>query len=122
MSDYRDLKVFHKAHTMSKVANQIARSIRSSDYRYLKHQLMRSAHSVPTNIVEGSGQESAREFIRFLRYSRNSANETEYHCFAAKDYGLIREAKFQEVSDLIEEVRKMLNGLIDYLRGRKEKE
>jgi hypothetical protein len=76
MSDYRDLVVFHKAHAMAKSANKLAISIRSSDYRSLRAQLIRSANSVPTNIVEGSGQESAKDFIRFLRYSVNSANET----------------------------------------------
>ncbi|HEX6573829.1 MAG TPA: four helix bundle protein [Gemmatimonadaceae bacterium] len=120
MSDYRDLNVFHKAHQMSKLANEIARSIRSSDYRYLKNQLLRSAHSVPSNIVEGSGQESPRKFANYLRISRNSANETEYHCFAAHDFGLIPEAKFIEITGLIEEVRRMLEALIAYLKKKSE--
>ena len=32
------------------------------------------------NIVEGSGQDSTKEFVRFLRYSLNSAYELEYQC------------------------------------------
>jgi four helix bundle protein len=101
---------------MAKLANKIALSVRSPDYRSLRAQLIRSSNSVPTNIVEGSGQESAKDFIRFLRYSINSANETEYHCYAAYDYGLIPEAQWVKVGKAIEEVRKMLSALIDYLR------
>lgn len=103
---------------MAKLANKLAFSIRAPDYRSLRAQLIRAANSVPTNIVEGSGQESAKDFIRFLRYSVNSANETEYHCFAANDYGLIRDQEWKQIAGLIEEVRKMLNGLIYYLKGK----
>lgn len=116
VADYRDLIVFHKAHLMSKVTQKAARGIRSADYRYLKTQMMRSAPSVPANIVEESGQETSKEFIRFLRYSRNSANETEYHCFTAHDYGLMHEATHRGIAALIKEIRKMLEGLIDYLK------
>ena len=118
MSDYRDLVVFHKAHAMAKSANKLALSIRSSDYRSLRIQLIRSANSVPANIVEGSGQESAKDFVRFFRYSVNSANETEYHLFAANDYSLIPDSEWKKMGESIEEVRKMLNGLIRYLRGK----
>ena len=105
---------------MAKHATKIASTIRSSDYRFLRTQLIRSANSVPTNIVEGSGQESAKDFIRFLRYSLNSANETEYHCFSANDYHLISNADANKISTSIEEIRKMLHGLIDYLRRQDE--
>jgi four helix bundle protein len=62
--------------------------------------------------------QSAKDFIRFLRYSVNSANETEYHFFAANDYGLIPDSEWKKMGESIEEVRKMLNGLIHYLRGK----
>jgi four helix bundle protein len=117
VSDYRDLKVFHKAHAMAKLANEIGCTIRSSHYASLRAQLIRAANSVPTNIVEGSGQASAKDFIRFLRYSINSVNELEYHCFAAHDYGLISAARWEQLTALIVEVRRMLNGLINYLKA-----
>ena len=53
-----------------------------------------------------------------MRYSVNSANETEYHFFAANDYGLIPDSEWKKMGESIEEVRKMLNGLIHYLRGK----
>ena len=118
MSDYRELEVWRKAHEMAKRANQIANAIRSPLYKSLRSQMIRAANSVPTNIVEGSGQESSRDFCRFLRYSINSANETEYHCFAAHDYGLVGAKDFAELGERIEEVRKMLYGLIRYLRSK----
>jgi four helix bundle protein len=80
--------------------------------------LIRAANSVPTNIVEGSGQEGQRDFCRFLRYSINSANEAEYHCLAAHDYGLIPQKKYAELTSMIAEVRKMLYGLLNYLKSR----
>ena len=118
MSDYRKLDVWVKAHAMAKLANDAASAIRSSHYKSLRSQLIRAANSVPANIVEGCGQESAKDFRRFLRYSINSANEAEYHCFAAHDFGLMPEKRFNELSSLIEEVRRMLYGLIKFLDGK----
>ena len=67
--------------------------------------------SVPTNIVEGCGQESPREFARFLRIALNSTSELEYHLLAARDLGAIRESDSLTLTSQAVEVRKMLYGL-----------
>jgi len=71
--------------------------------------------SVPTNIVEGSGQESAREFARFLRIALNSATELEYHLIAARDLGAITGATSVTLLTQVVEVRKMIYGLLRHL-------
>ncbi len=68
--------------------------------------------SIPTNIVEGSGQESRREFGRFLRYAANSATELEYHLMVARDTRVISLNDFSALVSRTIEVRKMLNGLL----------
>ena len=68
--------------------------------------------SIPTNIVEGSGQESRREFGRFLRYAANSATELEYHLIIARDIRAIGLNDFAALVSQTVEVRKMLRGLI----------
>ncbi len=77
--------------------------------------------SVPTNIVEGSGQESARDFTRFVRIALNSTTELEYHLIAARDFGAIREADSLTLISQVTEVRKMLHGLLRYLARREQK-
>jgi four helix bundle protein len=68
--------------------------------------------SIPANIVEGSGQESRREFGRFLRYAANSANELESHLMITRDTCAINLNDFIALSSRTVEVRKMLRGLI----------
>ena len=68
--------------------------------------------SIPTNIVEGSGQESRREFGRFLRYAANSATELEYHLMVARDTRVISLNDFSALVSRTTEVRKMLSGLL----------
>lgn len=71
--------------------------------------------SVPTNIVEGSGQKSAAEFARFLRIALNSTTELEYHLIAARDLGAVGGSTVVTLISQLIEVRKMLYGLLRYL-------
>ena len=118
MSDYRELEVWRKAHEIPKLVDRIVRRIRSSHYSYLRLQLSRAALSVPANIVEGSSQETAANFCRFLGYSINSANEVEYHARIAHEFGLVGAADYRDLTSRIEEVRRMLYGLRRYLKSR----
>ena len=68
--------------------------------------------SIPTNIVEGSGQQSRKEFGRFIRISLNSTSELEYHLTVARDIQAIKVADFDSLSIQTVEVRKMLHGLL----------
>jgi four helix bundle protein len=74
--------------------------------------MIRAAMSIPTNIVEGRGQRSDKEFCRFLRISLNSSSELEYHLVVARDIQAITLSDFRSLIDQLVEVRKMLSGLI----------
>lgn len=69
--------------------------------------------SIPTNIVEGRGQESEKDFARFLRYSIGSASELEYHLSFACDIGVISRTDADSLVDQAVHVRKMLHGLVN---------
>jgi four helix bundle protein len=73
--------------------------------------------SIPANIAEGRRQESEREFMRFLRYSLNSASELEYHVMVARDITALPEAESQSLLNELIEVRKMLYGLLHAIRS-----
>jgi len=73
--------------------------------------MMRAAMSIPTNIVEGTGQESGKEFCRFLSIALKSSSELEYHFILAHDLRAISRSDFESLSAQVIEVRKMLYGL-----------
>jgi four helix bundle protein len=111
VSDFSKLHVWRKAHALALNVLRVATRIRRSEFVSLRNQMIRAAMSVPTNIVEGRGQISEREFCRFLRYALNSSSELEYHIVIARDTRAITLADATSLRDQVIEVRKMLHGL-----------
>ena len=118
MADFKDLKVWQKAHGMAMAIHRVAGRIRGSQYAALRSQIIRAAMSVPTNIVEGRSQQSEREFARFLRIALNSTTELEYHLLTALEIGAIRKSDSLTLTSQLIEVRKMLYGLLRHLASR----
>ena len=112
VSDYRKLIVWRKAHALALNVHRVAVKLRGADHATLRSQMMRAAMSIPTNIVEGSGQQSRKEFGRFLRFALNSTSELEYHLTVARDTQAIEAADCDPLSTQTIEVRKMLHGLL----------
>jgi four helix bundle protein len=117
MADFRKLKVWEKAHSVTVRVHRISNTMRDPRYASLRNQMIRSAQSIPTNIVEGSRQSSNKDFGRFLSYALNSASELEYQLVLAGDVGATEESEAATlINDLIE-VRKMLFGLSRRLKS-----
>jgi four helix bundle protein len=108
VSDFRKLKVWAKGHALALNAISVAKKIRGSDNSSFRSQLIRAAASIPTNIVEGTGQESAKEFGRFLGIAIKSSSELEYHLVLARDLGVMSQNDFTSLTDQTIEVRRML--------------
>jgi four helix bundle protein len=113
VSDYKKLSVWRKAHALALNVHRVAVRLRGPDYASLRSQMMRASMSIPTNIVEGVGQHSRKDFGRFLRFSLNSTSELEYHLTVARDIQAIEEAESVSLLAQTIEVRKMLHGLLN---------
>ena len=68
--------------------------------------------SIPTNIVEGTGQRTPAEYSRFVRFALNSTSELEYQLMVGRDCHGISQANFDSLTSQTIEVRKMLHGLL----------
>ena len=108
---FRDLIVWQKAHLWVLQIYKITKSFPSEEKFGLASQLRRSAASVPTNIVEGYKRKSRKEFLHFLNMADSSLEETKYHLLLARDLGYVEESEFMQLSDLCDEVGRMLSGL-----------
>jgi four helix bundle protein len=115
VSDFKKLKVWRKAHALALNVHRAALKIRGAQFVSLRGQLTRAAFSIPTNIVEGNGQESPQQFARFVRFSLNSSSELEYHLMAARDVEVMTTTDFKSLTCQTVEVRKMLYGLLRHL-------
>ena len=120
MSDFKKLLVWQKAHAMALDAHRVAGKIRRADHAALRSQIIRAAMSIPANIVEGSAQESSKQFSRFLLIALNSTTELEYHLIAARDLKIVTANEISTVLSQVIEIRKMLYGLKRRLATRSE--
>jgi len=77
----------------------------------LKAQLVSAAESIPTNIVEGCGASSRKEFARYLDISIKSTFEVEYQLQLAKDYSILLPNRWESLSSEVVQIRRMLYGL-----------
>jgi four helix bundle protein len=112
MADYRKLKVWQKAHALSLQTHRAATRIRGPHYTSLRSQIIRSASSIPANIVEGREQKTDPAFARYLRFSISSASELEYHLLEAREMHVVSDGEHLSLSSQVVEVRMMLHGLI----------
>ncbi len=115
MEPFKQLRVWRKAHALAMNTHRVAAGMRKSTASSLRSQMVRAAMSIPTNIVEGRGQKSDREFARYLRIALNSGSELQYHLIVASELKMISERDFASLSDQVTEVRKMIHGLLSRL-------
>ncbi|HET8753760.1 MAG TPA: four helix bundle protein [Salinimicrobium sp.] len=112
MVDYRNYKVWQKAHQLVLDIYTATATFPSSEKFNLVSQINRAAVSIPTNIVEGCGRETQKELIRFLYISSGSAHELEYLVLLSKDLGFMKAEVVEELFSKITEIKKMLASLI----------
>jgi len=87
----------------------------SKDFR-LSGQITGASISIMNNICEGFDSKSNKEFIRFLIYSRRSCSEVQNCLYVALDQQYIVEEEFRNTYKHCEKVRKIIDGLIRYLK------
>jgi four helix bundle protein len=112
MKDFRDLKVWEKAHALVLECYDATKPFPREEIFGLVSQIRRAATSVPANIAEGCGRRGNAELHRFLQMAMGSANELEYHLLLSKDLGYLKPENHQRMQPQVEEVKRMLASLI----------
>jgi len=115
MRDFRQLKVWQKAHRLVLDTYRIARGFPAEERYGLTAHLLKSATSVPSNIAEGCGRRSDTELAHFLGIAAGSASETEYQLLLAHDLGYLADSDHHALDAQVNEVKRMLNAFIQKL-------
>jgi four helix bundle protein len=108
MRDFKELKVWQKAHRFVVDVYEHSRSLPSDERFGLTAHLRKSATSVPSNIAEGCGREGERELARFLSIAAGSASESEYQLLLARDLGYLQPDAHRLLDEQVTEVKRML--------------
>jgi four helix bundle protein len=117
MEDFKDLKVWTKAHHLTLAVYRHTRTFPKQEMYGLTSQLRRAAASIGANIAEGCGRRSDAEMKRFLQIARGSANEVEYHLLLARDLQFIAVGDFKELEQRVLEIQRMMASLVQTLHG-----
>ena len=83
----------------------------------LTSQIRRAAISVPTNIAEGAGRYSQKEFAHFVSNAQGSASELETELIIAHRLGYLSEALFSQLMTDLERIGRLITGLTKRIRA-----
>src|SRR5262245_58958811 len=111
MKDFRDFKVWEKAHQLVLETYRFTAGFPKDETFGLTSQMRRCCSSIPANIAEGCGRLGNSELHRFLQIACGSANELEYHLLLAKDLGYLPEAEYVRLDKRLAEMKRMLVAL-----------
>lgn len=117
IKSYRDLLVWQKAHRLVIKIYVLTRKFPREELYCLVSQMRRAAISVASNIVEGSSRRTRKDFSNFLITALGSLNELEYQVMLSIELGYITSSEAEEIQPLLEEIGRMLNGLINSIRN-----
>ena len=112
---FEELKSWQKARELANLVYSVTLGDQFARDFDLKNQIRRSASSVMHNIAEGFDSGSDAEFSRFLRIARRSASEVQSQLYLALDQGYISTAEFDQIYELSEDTKKLINGFLRYL-------
>jgi four helix bundle protein len=114
---YKELRAWKQAVDLALEVYRLTEGFPRSELYGLTTQIRRSAVSVPSNIAEGKGRFSDREFALFLRHARGSLLELETQLFIAGKLGYLSIKVAESLARDTEQLAKALNALLNVVSG-----
>ena len=118
MKGHRDLIAWQKAMALVTEVYKVTRTFPKDELSGLTSQLRRSAISVPSNLAEGHGRNSRKEFHQFVGQARGSLVEVETQLEIAMNLGYLQKDVAEVLLDKASEVGRVVNGLRDWSASR----
>ena len=115
LKSYKELKVWQKAMDLTVEIYRLVKLLPKFETYALSDQMRRAVVSIPSNIAEGYGRNSTKEFIQFLTIARGSQLELETQLQICQRLGYFSDNELTSVLQLCTEINKMLNVLIKKL-------
>lgn len=112
MHQYKELKVWQKSIAIADTIYEITKLFPSEEKFGLVSQMRRACVSLSSNIAEGSGKSSSKDFIRYLEIANGSSYELDTQIIISKNQKYISLEQFEEISSDLVEFQKMLYALI----------
>ncbi len=118
VQSFQDLKVWQQGIELVELVYQVTSKFPSSEMYGLTSQLRRSSVSIPSNIAEGHGRDSTREYLHHLSFARGSLAELHTELIIAERLNYIPQTLAADLFNRIDSLSRMLRGLQRSLRSK----
>ena len=106
---HKDLVVWQKAMTLTTFAYELLRTYPKEELFGLTSQMKRAVVSIPSNIAEGYGRSTTKDYKHFLSIAYGSALELDTQLILGKRLNFGKTISYTKIEEMLEEVLKMLN-------------
>ena len=107
MNNYKDLKIWQKSMDLVEKTYLLMKSLPNKEKFGLIPQIKRSSISIPSNISEGTGRNSKKEFKHFLSIANGSTTELETQILLTTRLKFVEKQDIEETLNLCNEIKKM---------------
>lgn len=118
MHNFKELNVWKESKDFSVTVYKLTKSFPTSEKYGIISQINRSAVSIPSNIAEGAGRNSDKDFSRFINISIGSSFELETQLIIAHEIDYIEKPTFDEIMEKLELIQKRLVNFNKYLKSK----
>ncbi len=121
LTSHRELIVWQRGLELVSAVYKVTDKFPRTETYGLASQLQRCAVSIPSNIAEGRGRGTRKDFTQFLHIALGSTAELETQLEIAKMLRYVTEVDYNECMSLTTEVAKMLVAMISKLKANSSK-
>jgi four helix bundle protein len=119
IKSFYDLEAWEKAHQLVIEIYKATKDFPKQEQFGLISQLRRAVTSITANIAEGFERYHFNDKVRFYYQARGSVGEVQNFLILAKDLGFITNAKCVKLEERVNELRRLINGLIKSIEKQK---
>jgi len=118
MNNFRKLKIWKRSINLATDVYEITKQFPRSELYGITSQVRRSVVSISSNIAEGAGRQSQKEFIQFLNIAKGSCYELETQLLISKNLKYISEESYLALESELIKIEKMIYALIKKVKNK----
>ncbi len=118
MNNFRKLKIWKKSISLATDVYEITKQFPKSELYGITSQVRRSVVSISSNIAEGAGRQSQKEFIQFLNIAKGSCYELETQLLISKNLNYTTEESYLALESELIKIEKMIYALIKKIKNK----
>jgi four helix bundle protein len=117
MKSHKDLNVWNRSIELVITIYKVTKDFLKEEAYGLVSQMRRSVISIFSNIAEGAARQSKKEFRQFLYIASSSVSEFDTQLIICNKLTLINDDSFRLITDELSQIKKMLFGLLNSIKG-----